>query len=383
MSSAANFQSTINPANYGHHREILKPGYLRRGFLPVADPLCRFPRGSPYAVLDEVGLGLPQALLESSFRRQMRNFDIPFWVDSGSSNDPAALRLYYLRIGFIASAYIHQIGQQSCHSLPVNLAKPLIHVCERLDRPPILSYDGYALYNWKRLDPLQPVQLGNIETLQNFVELYDEHWFILVHVEIEAIAAEILAAITKIHYKSRATRNRDLCPEMWGIADAINKQTNVLKRIPEKMDPKLYFIKFRPYIGFFNKVHFQGIDAQPVDLRGETGAQSSIFPVLEALMKIPHEPSILMRHLDDLRNYMPSQHRQYIAEVRQLPSLRKKEYRNPFNAILDAMIGFRKVHYSWATEYIHNRSRDGLGTGGTPYRQWLAQLIDETCRHRF
>jgi indoleamine 2,3-dioxygenase len=28
--------------------------------------------------------------------------------------------------------------------------------------------------------------------------LYDEHWFILVHVEIEAIAADILAAIARI-----------------------------------------------------------------------------------------------------------------------------------------------------------------------------------------
>jgi len=35
----------------------------------------------------------------------------------------------------------------------------------------------------------------NLDTIQNFVHLYDEHWFILIHVEIEAIAAEILAAI--------------------------------------------------------------------------------------------------------------------------------------------------------------------------------------------
>src|SRR6266699_5822944 len=64
-----------------------------------------------------------------------------------------------------------------------------------LSRPPILSYDGYALYNWKRFDPSGPIALGNIDTLQSFVHLYDEHWFILVHVEIENIAAGILAAI--------------------------------------------------------------------------------------------------------------------------------------------------------------------------------------------
>ena len=105
------------------------------------------------------------------------------------------LRLYYVRLGFLASGYINQVGQPSATLLPRNLAKPLCDACRRLKRPPILSYDGYALYNWKRFDPDGPVALGNIDTIQNFVHLYDEHWFILVHVEIEAIAADILAAI--------------------------------------------------------------------------------------------------------------------------------------------------------------------------------------------
>src|SRR5205823_13024587 len=112
--------------------------------------------------------------------------------------DLPTLRLYYLRLGFLASGYINQIGQAPSGVLPKNIAVPLCHAAQLLDRPPILSYDGYALYNWKRFDPAGPIALGNIDTLQNFVHLYDEHWFILVHVEIEAIAAEILAAIRRV-----------------------------------------------------------------------------------------------------------------------------------------------------------------------------------------
>ena len=100
-----------------------------------------------------------------------------------------------MRLGFLASAYINQVGQEPATLLPRNIALPLRDICPRLDRPPILSYDGYALYNWKRFDPAGPVALGNIDTIQNFVHLYDEHWFILVHVEIEALAASFLAAI--------------------------------------------------------------------------------------------------------------------------------------------------------------------------------------------
>ena len=39
--------------------------------------------------------------------------------------------------------------------------------------------------------PIGPIALGNIDTIQDFVHLYDEHWFILVHVEIEALAARL------------------------------------------------------------------------------------------------------------------------------------------------------------------------------------------------
>ena len=34
--------------------------------------------------------------------------------------------------------------------MPRNIAVPFAQACARLQRPPILSYDGYALYNWKR-----------------------------------------------------------------------------------------------------------------------------------------------------------------------------------------------------------------------------------------
>jgi hypothetical protein len=54
------------------------------------------------------------------------------------------LRLYYVRVGFLASAYINQVGEEPATVLPANLADPLCRACRLLRRPPILSYDGYA-----------------------------------------------------------------------------------------------------------------------------------------------------------------------------------------------------------------------------------------------
>ena len=121
---------------------------------------------------------------------------------------------------------------------------------------------------------------------------------------------------------------------------------------------------------------------KPMNQRGETGAQSSIMPTLVALMKIPHKPSSLTNHLLEMRNYMPAEHRAYIAEVEALPGFREKAERDAFNDVLDAMATFREVHYHWAQEYINRQCRDSVGTGGTPYMQWLKQLIEETRAHK-
>jgi site-specific DNA recombinase len=45
-----------------------------------------------------------------------------------------------------------------------------------------------------------------------------------------------------------------------------------------------------------------------INFRGETGAQSSIMPLLVAFMKIPHCTSMLTTYLIDMRNYMPAEH---------------------------------------------------------------------------
>ena len=188
---------------------MIPASFIRRGFLPDEDPLRAFPRDSELSVLDELGRDLPSLLQDGAFRGWAHGIRIPD-LPTGEVPLPV-IRLYYVRLGFLASAYINQVGQDPATVLPRNLALPLRDVCARLGRPPILSYDGYALYNWKRFDPAGPIALGNIDTIQDFVHLYDEHWFILVHVEIEALAAPLLAAIDRA--ASAMAANDDSGPE--------------------------------------------------------------------------------------------------------------------------------------------------------------------------
>jgi len=372
----------------GAAHPVIGAAMRRRGFLPEQDPLAAFPSNSEFSVLDEIGRDLPSLLQDRGFRQYARALKIPPWRESRpGSKDLALLRLYYVRMGFLASAYVNQVGEEPATRLPANLAAPLSRACVLLKRPPILSYDGYALYNWKRFRKEGPIALGNIDTIQNFVHLYDEHWFILVHVEIEANAARILDAIGNVQAAFGSGGSAAINEALWAIDAAVNDQIRVLRRIPEKMDPRLYYKTFRPYIRFFENVSYEGVDqgegterSAPVQMnfRGETGAQSSIMPTLVAFMKIPHKPSMLTNHLADMRNYMPAEHRQVIEAVQAMPSVREVAEKRAFNAILDAMAEFRSIHYGWAQEYINRRTEDPRGTGGTPYMQWLQQLIDET-----
>jgi indoleamine 2,3-dioxygenase len=372
------------------HGQFIGTSMRSRGFLPERDPLIAFPSNSEFAELDEIGRDLPSLLQDPGFRVYARSLDIPLWPENRvAASDVPELRLYYLRVGFLASAYINQVGQEPSRVLPANLALPLCRACKLLNRPPILSYDGYALYNWKRFRRDGPITLGNIDTVQNFVHLYDEHWFILVHVEIEAIAARVLDAIATVQAALDANVPGPIDDAVRDIAGAINEQVRVLRRIPEKMDPALYYKTFRPYIRFFENVEYEA-DVEGarvaagsavrlrISFRGETGAQSSIMPLMVAFMKIPHRTSMLTAHLVDMRNYMPAEHRALIAAVEAMPSIRAMASKQNYNAVLDAMAEFRSVHYGWAQEYINRRTDDPRGTGGTPYMEWLKQLIDET-----
>jgi indoleamine 2,3-dioxygenase len=352
----------------------------RRGFLPETDPLSHFDPASDLSALDELGRDLPSLLQDQGFRTRARALKVPP-LPPDESRLPV-LRLYYVRLGFLASAYVNQVGEEPARLLPANIAEPLCDVCARLNRPPILSYDGYALFNWKRFDPDGPIALGNIDTIQNFVHLYDEHWFILVHVEIEALAARQLEAVLKIEQALAGPGSDTIDQELATIVETLWRQVAVLRRIPEKMDPALYYRTFRPYIRFFEGVVYEGINTAPLDFRGETGAQSSVVPALVSLLKVPHRPTQLTDHLADMRRFMPAEHRAILDHIEAMPPIKPRADRVLFNEALEALATFRETHLGFAQRYIAQWVDDPRGTGGTPYMRWLAQLIEETRAHK-
>src|SRR5215467_6916419 len=160
-----------------------------RGFLPATDPVDHLP--AYFAPWEELGRNLPKLLTASKLRTFVKALPL---LDPGNLKSEAEQRRAMVLLSFIGHGYVWGEGE-TIRTIPVPIAVPWHQVAERLGRPPVLSYASYALDNWRRIDSDGPIALGNVALLQNFLGGLDEEWFVAVHVDIEAKAGPLLAAV--------------------------------------------------------------------------------------------------------------------------------------------------------------------------------------------
>jgi indoleamine 2,3-dioxygenase len=375
-----------------------------RGFLPP-DPVAELP-DSP--ALNELGWELPKLLSARMVRRYIDGHksllsSIPAtWRDEDCR---AAMRI----LSFAGHAYVWEVAEQPAGTLPFQLAKPWHDVAERLGRPPVLSYASYALDNWRRLDPTRSIQLNNIVLLQNFLGGQDEEWFVVVHIQIEQQAGPGLAGLLRAMRGAIEGKEDEVLLGLRSLAMAQTAMRDTLLRMKERCDPYVYYTRVRPYIHGWknspslpNGLVYEEVAAyagQPRLFRGETGAQSSIVPCLDAALGIVHAPDPLTLYLREMRDYMPARHRAFLQALehatddRGRPILfgyvRDRKSRHPelwkaYGACVDLLVQFREIHIGYADSYIHRQHQahasnpTAVGTGGTPFMQYLQKHLDET-----
>ncbi len=371
-----------------------------RGFLPAKDPLGRLP--SAFARWEEIAHGMPKLLAAGKFRDALEN--LPLIAVAQLRND-AQLQRAMLLLSYFGHGYVWG-GAQTKDRIPAGVAAPWHEIAKRLGRPPILSYASYALYNWRRVDSRGPIALGNIALLQNFLGGIDEEWFILVHVDIEARAGPALAAIISAQKAVVDGKVDDLEPSLLVMASALEQMYTTLLRMPEHCDPYIYYHRVRPYIHGWKDnpalprgVIYEGVSAyagRPQKFRGETGAQSSIIPALDAVLGISHRDDPLRPYLMEMREYMPPGHRAFIEAIEKGPSIRRfvlehsqarASLREAYNSCVQWVERFRSKHLEYAALYIQNQSQRNatnptdVGTGGTPFMPYLKKHRDETAEH--
>ena len=370
-----------------------------RGFLPEQDPLIQLPK--VFEAWEALAQRLPKLLVSDQVQRRI--VDLPrFPIEA--INDHRERERAMLLLSYLGHAYVWG-GPRPALVLPSRLAVPWHQVAESLGRPPVLSYSSYALHNYFRFDESREIECGNLGLIQNFLGGIDEEWFILIHVEIERKAATAISCLDACLNAAEAGEGEQLEVLLSQVECSLRSMHATLKRMPEWCEPFIYYHRVRPYIhGWKNHpdipegVIYEGVEAYggcPQKFRGETGAQSAIVPALDAMLGVRHNEDMLSVYLQEMRTYMPPAHRAFIESLERRPPVRafiqkagRAALTSVFNACVDALEDFRSLHFEYAAAYIFQQAQTdpknphAVGTGGTPFTEYLKKHRDETGQNR-
>ena len=371
------------------------------GFLPTISPAsAQLPE--VFRQLQQTVALLPKLLTAGKIRQVLKSLP-EVEVDKEILNEMQLRRLMLL-YSFLTHSYVW--GEPTpAKILPLNIAVPFYQVAQKMGRPPILSYASYILDNWVLINDKEPLANGKITISQNFLGGRDENWFILIHVNIEARAAPSLAAIPSV---LEGIERDDVSTVMSALKEIENAWTNInaiMKRMPEECDPYIFYHRIRPYLnGWKNNqalpegLIYKGVAAygeKPQRFLGATGAQGAIVPTMDALLNIAHKSNPFREYLMEIRDYMPPKHRAFVEAVEKHSTLRNfvknRLNQSPklgdlYNDCVSLMEKFRTQHLKFAALYINKQAakvnnNTGIGTGGTPFMQYLKKHRDECSQH--
>ena len=379
-----------------------------KGFLPEQQPSKKYSiNNNSLNLLTDLASDLPKLLLTGQLQNKINRLkDNELEISELLINKkPSDINLAMRHLSFIAHGYIW--GDEEPHEvLPKVISKPWVQVANELGRPPVLSYASYCLDNWYKIDANEEISLENVALINNFLGGVDEDWFVTIHVAIENQASGAIEACMEMMEFNLETPESEIKKQLKNILQSMIGVNNIFSRMPEKCDPYVYYHRVRPFIfgskdnpdlksGLKYEGEFKG---KPQFFRGETGAQSSIIPSLDAALGVKHSNDSLRHYLNEMRDYMPPKHNQFIKNLESKSTTRdlikdSSKLQKTYDDCLEEVRKFRSMHLEYAGTYIHQQSqlknpfgRGGstiTGTGGTPFMKYLKKHRDESQKTKF
>lgn len=405
------------------------------GFLPSELPLEKLPQ-LYYQPWETLVANLPSLIFTKRLRKLVDKLPV---LSIEHLVDIRQLRRGYQVLGFLAHGYIWG-DDMATNKLPESLASPLIKISEILRLPPLATYAGLCLWNFKQIipDPENLWDLDNLTTINTYTGGIDESWFYLVSVYFEYKSSftintglDILNAIEKNDVPT-VTRN------LQKLAEMIDHLGTVLMKMEEMCDPHIFYFRIRPYLAGWRNMSDVGLDKngviygndpKPKSFAGGSNAQSSSIQFLDALLNVVHHPTgerplphetgkkqaafsgePSNNFMSEMRDYMPGPHKDFLEHIESVSNV--KQYvqqhgdENPeltlsYDACLAMLKLFRDKHIQIVTRYIILQAKKGsklgssstlrsglakskkketeqTGTGGTSLLPFLKQCRDET-----
>ena len=378
------------------------------GFLPKKSPLAVLPEryNQLQVLIDEMpikkangqdGLLAIEGAIEDAVKKLKNYKDLVKNEDDIFINQ-ALFRAY----AFLASAYLlapsHFSFQKTkkygkAHRvLPSQISEPFALVSKKLDVYPFLDYHyAYSLGNYVKIDVSKGYEWENLAMAAKFSGMDDERGFIMLHVDINQHSPQLVGSILDF-LKSK---------DNYGVNQSLNNCLSSMKSINERRQIMWqasrwkHYNDFRVFIMgikgndeiFGDGVIYEGVSEEPVQYRGQTGAQDNIIPTADIFTGvIDYYPSNdLTKYLLDLRSYRPKCIQNFLSDLKdEMKENRLFSYIKKTNneeglciliQILDEIYYFRNGHWQFVQKYIMSNTKYAKATGGTPIISWIPNQI--------
>lgn len=405
------------------------------GFLPNDFPLERLPQ-EYYKPWEELVENLPSLILTGSLRKIVDS-DLDILSTEYLENVEQYRRAYQV-LGFLAHGYVWG-RDKPVSKIPESIANPLIQVAEYLRLPPLATYAGLCLWNFKKIFPekgnTDDWDISNITTINTFTGSMDESWFYLISVYFEHKGGKAIKAGLDAIERAAVGDIEGVIENLQKLAELIDSLGSILLRMEEMCDPHVFYFRIRPYLAGWKNMADAGLNKDGVlygnedkvrAYAGGSNAQSSLIQFLDILLRVQHYPTGKRplphelhypqgltakdnNFIHEMRGYMPGKHQDFLQKVEEVTNIRdfvfqhadsNSELTLSYDACLAMLKLFRDKHIQIVTRYVVLQAkkvpklgsastlRSGLaksknvleekGTGGTSLLPFLKQCRDET-----
>lgn len=389
------------------------------GFLPQELPLIRLPQEyyQPWEVLLD---NLPHLLMTQTVRKHIQK--LPNLTTDQLSNVREYRRAYQC-LSFLAHAYIWGTSSEPLDRLCAQIADPLVKVSNYLGLPPLATYAGLCMWNFKTIMPLKESEtnpwwdnLDNLSTINTYTGSFDESWFYIVSVYFEKFGANVINTGIELFANCVHDEPEKLALNLQKLAELIDVLGSVVLKMEEMCDPHTFYFRIRPYLaGWLNMadaglhkdgVFYEGQTNMRFKLAGGSNAQSSLVQFIDSLLGIKHYSTgerplqkELRRNeqsssaapqssfMNDMQNYMPRKHREFLQVLEATSPIHEYVKANSekhpgliisYDGALAMMKLFRDKHIQIVTRYIVLQAKQSNKLGSsTTLRSGLARRKKE------
>jgi len=360
------------------------------GFLPDEVPLDILP-DSYYQPWETIVRNFQSLILAKRLRRIVDALPV---LDTELLLTEAEWRRAYSILGFIAHGYIWG-GNTPADIVPPSISIPFLKTCNHLELPPVATFAGVCLWNWRPLFDGEPTDtLDNLATQMTFTGSLDESWFYLVSVAIEARAGPIIPMMIEAIAAARRHDSTTVAKCLQLFAERLDEIGSLLERMYESCDPHVFYHRIRPFLagsknmaaaGLPNGVIFDdGTGQRPyVQCSGGSNAQSSIIQFFDIVLGVEHRPTGETRtdtvkvdsgavsspshgFIQEMRQYMPGAHRRFLEHMESVANIREfvtsnrndRALTTAYDACLAMLRSLRDKHIQLVSRYIIIKSRE-------------------------